>query len=271
MLQIDKESPPSCLNSYGTKSMDDYRRYLESTGKSKNTITGYCSDLRNWEREASELNIDTKKLKMNEIEHGLRGRDINTSRRLLASLKSYGRYLNRMDEPNLLMELLKVEYKGTKERIPKSLSSEEYQSLIDRAKELIRVNDRRGIWIGLMINCGLRISEIQNVSIGDGSIRVIGKGNRERAIPCPDWLLDALKVFKISGQGGYLQTRQVVDNGLRKFNYNKFHRMRHTYATRLQQRGVPIEVIQKLLGHSSILTTQIYINTTIPNDILSKL
>lgn len=251
--------------------MDNYRAYLESTGKSKNTVRGYCSDLRNWEKEASGLNIDMKKLKMSEIEHGLRGRDINTARRLLASLKSYGRYLNRMNEPNLMMELLKVEYRGIKERVPKSLSSAEYLALIDRAKELISSNDRRGIWIGLMINCGLRISEIKHVSIGEESISVIGKGNREREIPCPDWLLTALKIFKKTGQGGYLQTRQVVDIGLRKFNYKKFHRMRHTYATRLQRKGVPIEVIQKLLGHSSIVTTQIYINTTVPNDILSKL
>lgn len=249
----------------------DYKNYLESTGKSKNTIIGYSSDLRFWFKFALNLKKDVMKLKMKDIEDGLCGRDVNTARRLLASLKSYGRFLNRINKPKLIMELMKVEYLGCKVKIPKNLNTLEYQQIIKHAKELIQNKDRRGLWLGLMINCGLRISEIQNITFIDNHIKVIGKGNKERVVPCPDWLFKGLVSFKSKGYGGYLQSRQVIDVALRKLGYTNVHRMRHTYATILQKKDVKIEVIQKLLGHSSIVTTQIYTNTTVPDDIVSKL
>ncbi len=251
--------------------MESYINHLKASFKSENTVIGYQSDMRFWNNIAESNNIAIDNLKVGVIEKALSGKDISSARRFLATLKSYAKYLNRQDQPLLFLEVSKVELSGVKVRIPKSLSRDKYIDIVEHAKHLIKKNDRRGIWLGLMVNCGLRISEIRFIEVKDGLVSVIGKGNKERRVPCPDWLLSELQTYMKTGKGGYKQCRQVIDRGLRELNYNKFHTLRHTYATILHEEGVQLEVIQLLLGHSSIVTTQIYTKTIVPDDILEKL
>ena len=125
-----------------------------------------------------------------------------------------------------------------------------------------------------MIVCGLRISEIETIEVGKDFVKVLGKGNKERKIPCPSFLIEAMKKIKAEGTGGYKSGRRVIDRALRKLGYSKLHSLRHTYATLLHNNGLALEEVSKLLGHSDISTTQIYAQTKINegvNEILEKL
>jgi integrase/recombinase XerD len=252
--------------------IDRYFLHLKAAGKSKLTLTGYQSELRFWQKESEKRNRTMYALTINQIEECIVGKDINTVKRKIAALKSYSRWLLRDGFPNLNIELQKLVMGRGKGRLAKAKSESEFVRLRDAAKELCEDGDVRGIWIGLMLNCGLRISEISTATASKCWVQVIGKGNKERRIPCPGWLTNAMIKNKGIGKGGYRIKRQNIDAKLRKMGMEKLHSLRHTYATILLERGVKLDEIQVLLGHASISTTQVYARTQIPegiNEILS--
>ena len=130
--------------------------------------------------------------------------------------------------------------------------------------------DRRGLWIGLMLCCGLRISEIKGVekSTEKNVIRVIGKGNKERLVPAPKWLYNAIADDK---NKTWRRTRQLIWLELKEMGVKKPHSLRHTYASELIRCGVPLEEVKELLGHSKMDTTLIYAKIKIPKDVTNKL
>jgi len=137
-----------------------------------------------------------------------------------------------------------------------------------------------------MYGCGLRISEAtklrpEQINGQRREIRIIGKRNKERLIPLPQTLLTALRSAWIAhrnphwvfssprSRGSHLTPRSVRDG----FNEARArlgivghtaHGMRHGFATRLLERGVELRVVQLLLGHSSIRSTEIYTHLTEP-------
>jgi site-specific recombinase XerD len=153
----------------------------------------------------------------------------------------------------------------------------------------------RGV-LGVMYGCGLRIGEAAKVTVKDIDaarqvIRVVGKGNKERLAPLPQRLLDDLRrvwtthrhpVWVFANKRGsapvdegelykvFAQVRQA--QGLE--DTIKPHSLRHSFATRLMEQGVPAETVRILLGHASIKTTQTYLHLTEPirrqvNDVVS--
>lgn len=256
-----------------TLHINGFFKSLEAAGKSIYTIKGYASDMKYWEKEAKKQKKSIYKLKIREIEGSLAGKDINTIKRKAASLRQLGKWYLREGKSELHLELQKLRLGKGKTRIPKARTEEEYIKLREEAKALCKEGDRRGLWIALMLTCGLRISEIQTTSIGNNWVQVRGKGGQERRVPCLTWVTDALHKIKRNERGGYSKKRQVIDKSLRKLGHKNFHSLRHTYATILLHRGVKLEEIQKLLGHVSISTTQIYAKTKLPegiNEILEK-
>ncbi len=254
---------------------DGFFLTLKAAGRSERTLKGYASDLRFWKRVSGKTGKPLYKLSIKDIEGAIAGLDINTARRHIAALKGLAKWHLRDGHPVMFIELQKLMMGKGKARIPRAKSSEEYITIRDHAKKLVQENDRRGIWIGLMLVCGLRISEIQTAVPGKDWVQVRGKGDKERRVPCPPWLIMAMVRSPGLGRKGYMKKRQVIDKNLRKldYSYNHFHSLRHTYATILLHRGVALEEIQKLLGHSSIATTQIYAKTKLPkgiNEILEK-
>lgn len=249
-----------------------YWTFLEAGGKSRNTLETYRFCLRFWEKVAQRRRRTLYTLRHDDIESSMLGFDANTSRKRLSMLKSYAKWLLKYDKPRLHVELQKVTPPRTKSRIAKHRTRPEFARLGNLAEELTNADDRRGLWIALMLFCGLRISEIQTTETGPDYIQVIGKGNKERRIPAPKWLVDGLSRITQNGKGGWRQSRRIIDRSLRKsMNLKKFHGLRHTYATILLHQGLMLDEIQMLLGHSEISTTQIYAKTKIPGGVISKL
>jgi integrase/recombinase XerD len=173
------------------------------------------------------------------------------------------------------------------------------ENIFGRTREhLLDVRRRYDFLFGLIQNSGLRISEALGVRVRDvrlvngvaKSVRVIGKGNKERAVPLPDtfgqvfgyWLGDRGKddfVFaKKPGEKppGVHAARAYLRRLVEKAGIDKTvtpHKLRHTYATRLLESGAELVDIQALLGHVNLATTQIYthVNEDRMASVVSKL
>jgi site-specific recombinase XerD len=273
--QEEKDEQPKAIKARKGRSKDikHFWTHLEALGRSKLTISTYEGELRWWTKIAKENNTKVYNLKLQQIEKAISVVDINTRKKKISFLKTLAKWHLRDSQPSLSIECAKVQLGKGKARIPKAKTTAEFEKARAQAKKFCSEGDRRGIWMGLMLLSGLRIGEIKTVSATPEYVQVIGKGDKERRIPCPPWLLEAIKNHKADGDRGYRAKRQIVDRALRKLGYEKLHSLRHTYATELLRRGYSLNQIQKLLGHASIATTQIYAKTEIPegvNDALDK-
>jgi len=249
-----------------------YWIYLESAGSCKSTIKTYQYSYRFWQRGATRHHTTVYAFKYDEIESIIHKQDSNTAKKNLAMLKSYAKWLLKAGKTKLFLELQKVQSPKSKSRVPKHKSQKEFSKLVYVAKKLVLDENREGIWLGLMLMCGLRISEIKTAVAGEDYVQVIGKGDKERRIPAPAWLLVAMSQMKAQGRGGWRQERKTIDRNLRKNQHlSKFHSLRHTYATTLLHRGLQLEEIQLLLGHEGIATTQIYAKTKMPEGVIELL
>lgn len=170
--------------------------------------------------------------------------------------------------------------------LPEILSVEEVQLIFNQCSNLKHLSV-----LSLLYGCGLRMQELLNLKISDidGSRKIInirmGKGLKDRQIPMGEQLHDLLqkyfviyrpKEYLFNGQFGNQYTSSSV-NQLLKYYANKAgikkrihaHKFRHCYATHLLESGTDMALIQKLLGHKNIKTTQIY--SHISNALLSKI
>lgn len=141
------------------------------------------------------------------------------------------------------------------------------------------------VCLAVMYACGLRIGEAvalrpQQVDAQGGVLRLIGKGDKERLVPLPVSLLDAMRqawkthrnrqwVFATRAQGPHVSPRSVrdvleaaaADEGISDITP---HCLRHGFATRLLEGGTELRVVQILLGHASIRSTEVYTHLTEP-------
>ena len=165
-------------------------------------------------------------------------------------------------------------------RLPNPLSDTQIRHLLPRLKNPIY----QACSI-LIYACGLRAGEGTGLEIGaiDGlnrQLRIIGKGNKERIVPLPQPVLDGLREFwKSHKNPRWLFPNQAGDGPIGRGALGRavaiaareagiagvtLHSLRHSYATRLIERGVNLGIVQILLGHGSIKTTTIYLHLTEP-------
>jgi integrase/recombinase XerD len=179
---------------------------------------------------------------------------------------------------NVLGQKMGLSHPKRNKPIPEVLTTEEVKKLIEAT-----LNVKHRLIIKLLYGCGLRVSELlslgkSNFDFGEGLLHVrLSKGRKDRFVKIPDTLKGELEsysslnegdLFFQSARGGRLTTsaiQKIVRNSARKSGINKEvhpHMLRHSFATHLLEQGTDLRVIQKLLGHSDIKTTQIYLQVS---------
>lgn len=165
-------------------------------------------------------------------------------------------------------------------KLPKYLKEEEVRKLLN-APDRQKIRDR--LILRVLYRCGLRVSEltsllIEDIDFDDGLITIRGgKGDKDRIVPIDDETLDLIQLYKgdaeegvliLSQRGNALSTRQVerlvkkyADEADIKKNVYP-HMLRHSFAVHCLKSGMNLRSVQKMLGHSSLTTTQIYLDLT---------
>ena len=276
--------------------ISDFLNYLEiDLNYSDNTIASYDSDLtklNNYFDKKDLLKLSNKDLE--KYITTLEEYAPSTVSRNISALKSFYGYMVKSNKiANNPAELIKEPKLGR--HLPTYLTIEEVDSLLDIDTQT-NFDYRNKALLELMYATGLRISEVvelefKNIDFDDCIVRVMGKGSKERIVPINDYALEALNDYinnirpnmMIKGENNYIfinnhgnkMTRQAVFKIIKKECVNKGitknispHTLRHTFATHLLENGADLRVIQELLGHSDISTTQIY--THVSNDKLKN-
>jgi integrase/recombinase XerD len=273
----------------------EFQNYLKiERGLSQNTVHNYTLDLeklqsfiQQFDAVPSPLNIP-KELIQQFIYQELAQLNARSQARIISGMRSFFNFLvfedYRTDSPMELIELPKI---GRK--LPDTLALEEIDALIaaiDLSKE---EGQRNKAILETLYGCGLRVSELVDLKVSDlffdeGFIKVTGKGNKQRLVPIGDFTqkyidlylhhkrvhLSIKKGFEdvlfLNRRGSKL-TRAMIFTIIKelslKINLQKKispHTFRHSFATHLLQNGADLRMIQLMLGHESITTTEIYVH-----------
>ncbi|MCX7988751.1 MAG: tyrosine recombinase XerC [Thermodesulfovibrio sp.] len=271
--------------------INNFLKYIKlQRGDSPHTLRAYKNDLKeffNFAKLAPEK-IDSMIIRGFISEQILKGKAKTTVSRKLSTIRSFFAYLYNEGiikiNPARSVSSLKVN-----RRLPKFLTVDDVFKLVEAPSEDKFTVQRDKAILELLYGCGVRVSEICNLNLEDvdlkeGFIKVKGKGNKERIVPTGIKAKEALKKYLamrqilrikknfpaqetplfINNRGGRLSDRQI-----RRivFKYARAigladrigpHTLRHTFASHLLMEGADLRVIQELLGHSSLSTTQIY-------------
>ncbi len=259
-------------------------------GLSHNTLASYRSDLALFVRWLSDRNSSLLQADRSDIHAYLAQRVAQNTRprstaRLLSSLRQLFRFMCREglreDDPSALIESPRLGH-----NLPKSLSEADVESLLLAPDTDTALGLRDRAMLELMYASGLRVSEIINLKLNQmslqrGLIHLLGKGNKERLVPMGEEALDWLQSYLATARENLLKGRRtdavfITSRGaamtrqafwfLIKRHAQKVgitvalspHTLRHSFATHLLNHGADLRVVQMLLGHSDLSTTQIY-------------
>lgn len=261
-------------------------------GLSQNTLAAYGRDLKTWADWLKEdlaqdiLAADASSLQRYLAYRGKQGAKSSSMARVLSSLRRFYRYQLRQgriqEDPSALIEAPKIG-----KTLPGTLSEAHVDALLEApdTEQALGLRDRA--MLELLYATGVRVTELISLELSQinlqmGVVRVFGKGSKERLVPigdvAVDWVSEYLKVARpalMRGQGvcnaafvtrrgqamsrqafWYLIKRYAADAGIgQKLSP---HTLRHAFATHLLNHGADLRVLQMLLGHSDLSTTQIY-------------
>lgn len=273
------------------KVLDGYGAYLLlERSLSDNTLKSYTADVQKLLTYFSDKNINYKEAKLQDFQSFLvflndLGIASTSQARIISGVKSFYTYLLSediiSDDPTQLLEMPKLS-----RYLPTVLSLQE----IDMLKSVVDLSKADGARnraiIEVLYSCGLRVSELidlklSNIYAEEGFIQVFGKGSKQRLVPISETALKEISMYMLDrnlwdikpgeedflflNQRGSHLTRQAVFNIIKKSALDAGikavispHTLRHSFATHLLEGGADLRVIQELLGHESILTTEIY-------------
>ena len=258
--------------------LSEYIEYLNDIkGYSSNTITSYKNDIKQYLKYLSDKSINyyeteeyVKYLNKNKYAKS----SIN---RKIASINKFYEWCQ---ERNYLKETKykKIKYIKQEKKLPDILTSNYINKLLNNLPTENPKNLRDRTIIELLYSSGLRVSELTNLRINDiknnGSIKVLGKGNKTRILPMTNeayklidsWITNSRSFYENEKSSDYLfigvrgskisarEVQRIVRSKLGTFP----HSIRHSFATHLLDGGADLRVVQEMLGHSDPSTTQIY-------------
>ncbi len=274
------------------KAIEDYSFYLRlEQGLSENTIESYQFDvirLANY-CEMLQTKITPISLKSDTLKDFVYelSKEVQppTQSRIVSGIKGFFAFMKlegyREDNPTQLLERPKI-----RKTFPDTLSTEEVDTLIAGVDSSSRHAFRNRCMLELLYSCGLRVSELTQLNKSDlffekGLIRIRGKGEKLRWVPVADSASTLIKEYMkkkhtpakgfedrlfLNNRGKEL-TRNMVFAIVKKAalvaNINKNvspHTLRHSFATHLVENGADIQLVQHMMGHASITTTERYIH-----------
>jgi integrase/recombinase XerD len=274
--------------------ISEYLSYLKlEKSLSENSIDAYQRDIKMLLSflEFKKLNIPPARIELSHLKDFISwvnelGMSARTQARVISGIKSFFKFLlidEKIDsDPTALLESPKI---GRK--LPEVLSVKEIDDLINAIDLSKPEGHRNKAIIETLYSCGLRVSELINLRLSDlffdqGFIKVIGKGNKERLVPVSDKAIKEIEIY-INQYRNHIQIDRQSENILflnrrgkkltrvmiftiiktlakaisLKKNISP-HTFRHSFASHLIDGGADLRAIQEMLGHESIITTEIY-------------
>ncbi len=291
MASKDPNKPES---QYVARSEELVDRFLDAIwmerGLSQNTLGAYRADLMTLGRGLAEHEKSIDEAEKSDLLDFIAGRveggaKPRSTARQLSSFRRFFRYIMREgmrdSDPTADIEMPRIG-----RSLPKTLTEEEVDALLNAPNTDEPLGHRDRAMLELLYATGLRVSELINlkqsqINFNQGVLRIVGKGDRERLIPLGEesqrWLRDFIDgprmEILLERQTDYLfptrrgdrMTRQafwhIIKRYAEKAGVRKKlspHSLRHAFATHLLNRGAELRVVQLLLGHSDLSTTQIY-------------
>jgi integrase/recombinase XerD len=257
-------------------------------GLSENTLAAYGSDLKifaKWLTNKTLLNVEENDITLFLASRYKDGVSVRSSARILSSLRRFYGYFQRekeiKEDPTALIDLPRIS-----QSLPDTLSETDIDLLLEAPELATILGYRDKVMLELLYATGLRVSELiglkfEQVNFRQGFVRVVGKGKKERLVPMGEQAIEWLEHYIVGARVDILAGRQsdflfvtkrgggmtrqafwyVVKRYAKKSGIKKVlspHTLRHAFATHLLNHGADLRVVQLLLGHSDLSTTQIY-------------
>ena len=268
------------------EALSEYIEYLEiERGLARNSIEAYGRDLSSFmdffSQSGKEFPAEVERNDISRYILNLREQRYAPSAviRKIASLRGFFKwsFANGYCTTN---PTLTIERPKLPQRLPKVLSVKEIEEILKQ-----ELNPLESVIVELLYGCGLRVSELVDLKLADINIegkylRCFGKGSKERIVPLGRKAIDAIKKYlpqrdftlKKSGESSkFLLVNDEAEQINRQYVYSFIHKqgekihhaisphtLRHSFATHLIENGADLRVVQELLGHSDVSTTQLY-------------
>ena len=262
--------------------------YWLTTGASKNTLSAYRSDLKifsQWLNETSLIEVNKKLIQDYFLYRQSTKISSSTQSRVLTCLHSFYQFLldNNLINTDPTEQL---SYPKLEKKLPVFLNIQEVEKLLEAPNCSSLFGQRDRAMLELLYSCGLRVSELinlsyHNINIKEEFIRIHGKGNKERILPMGEIAIDYLTAYELNSRPILLKNDQsdsyfLSNRGKAMSRQNFFyiikayatqagidkplspHSLRHAFATHLVQKGADLRSVQLMLGHSDISSTQLY-------------
>ena len=282
------------MNTGWNKLVSDFNVFLKLEKLlSLNSIDAYISDVKKLKSffEVIGKEIKPTEVKLSDLKHFIEwvnklGMSSGTQARVISGIKGFYKYLLLEDiiqtDPTTLLESPRI---GRK--LPDILSVEEIDKIMAAIDLSKPQGQRNKAILETLYSCGLRVSELTNLKISNlyfdlGYVKILGKGNKERLVPISSIAIKEINLYfedrrrlpsvaredeniVFLNRRGKKLTRvmvfTIVKELVKKINLRKNvspHTFRHSFATHLIEGGADLRAVQEMLGHESILTTEIY-------------
>jgi len=267
-LRFEKRYSPKTALSYQTD-LSQFQKFISTVFKDYTIETADHGVIRSWIVQLSELDLDA-----------------TTINRKIACLRSFYKFLLRQEviQKN---PMVKIRVLKTKKKLPHFVQEKEIVNLLDNNTDFRDNHEgwRSRLILELFYGTGIRLSELislkdSNVNLREGTIKVLGKRNKERIIPFSESIVSLIEGYRkvrnreveMKEHGRLLVTDagdelypvlvyRTVKNHLgnhTSVEKKSPHVLRHSYATHLLNKGAEINAVKDLLGHSSLAATQVY-------------